>query len=44
MRDEVYREHVRRQAEMIIAISKGGVSPELEEVEEALQALCARAQ
>jgi hypothetical protein len=31
MRDEVYREHVRRQAEMIIAISKGGVSPELEE-------------
>jgi hypothetical protein len=31
MRDEPIRANVRRRAEMIIAISKGGVSPELEE-------------
>ena len=31
MRDELIRANVRRRVEMIIAISKGGVSPELEE-------------
>jgi predicted CopG family antitoxin len=29
--DELIRANVRKRAEMIIAISKGGVSPELEE-------------
>jgi predicted CopG family antitoxin len=29
--DELRRANVRKRAEMIIAISKGGVSPELEE-------------